>query len=108
MEPEPLGRLGLAAICVATLVGARWRHERQAALLQQPGWRVAGGGPDLDPSVPQRRRPWLVMSWSLLRRHRSPKRPLNLRLSLALYWLGLTTSAALAGQAIAALVRRGW
>lgn len=83
MDVDTVGRLALAALCVMVLVGARWRHERQ----------LAGGLAQRKFAVP-------------LHRARSTRRvPLG-GLSQSLYWLGLTSSAALAAQAIASLVSR--
>ncbi|HEV2123332.1 MAG TPA: hypothetical protein VGW38_11225 [Chloroflexota bacterium] len=86
-------RLALAGICVAVLIAARWQHERQ--LLNAP-------------------RTFIPRSTLTAGRGRTgarsirPSGPLQLNhLSYPLYWLGLTTTAALAAQAIAVLVRHG-
>ena len=82
-------RLSLAAACVGALVAARWNHERQAAgnpssaraLLQRRTLEARGagaGGTRVGFRLPQ--------------------------ISHPLYWLGLTTSAALAAQAISTLL----
>ena len=80
MELQSVGRLALALVCIAMLILARWRHEQQ----------MASGPPALRSSLGLDSRPG----------RRVPRVPV----SLWLYWLGLTTSAALAAQAIAALV----
>jgi hypothetical protein len=82
-------RLALAGLCVGALVAARWNHERQLArnsnavrailerrTLEARGAGMAGGRVGV--RLPQ--------------------------VSHPLYWLGLTTSAALAAQAIATLL----
>lgn len=82
-------RISLAAACVGALIAARWNHEKQVAgsssasraLLQRRTLeaRGAGGaGSRVGFRLPQ--------------------------VSHPLYWLGLTTSAALAAQAIATLL----
>ena len=82
-------RLSLAAACVGALVAARWNHERQAAsnpgsaraLIQRRTLEARGagiGGARFGFRLPQ--------------------------VSHPLYWLGLTTSAALAAQAISTLL----
>ena len=84
-----LARLALALACVAALMVARWNHEKQLAssprglLERKPAEARAGAlrGTQSD-----------RFGWRL---------PV---ISHPLYWLGLTTSAALAGQAIAALL----
>jgi hypothetical protein len=81
--------LALALACVAALMVARWNHEKQLAssprglLERKPAEARAGAlrGTQSD-----------RFGWRL---------PV---ISHPLYWLGLTTSAALAGQAIAALL----
>ena len=82
-------RISLAAACVGALIAARWNHERQVAekpataraLLQRRTLEARGAGASgtrVGFRLPQ--------------------------VSHPLYWLGLTTSAALAAQAIATLV----
>jgi hypothetical protein len=92
----------LAAVCVAALIAARWRHEQQ----------VAGSGQEL-PDLPELRT-WLER---LERRPAAARAGLgggpSLRrrtpsLAYPLYWLGLTTSAALAAQSISVLVAGMW
>jgi hypothetical protein len=92
------GRLALAVVCVAALMAARWRHERQLAqdgremrdlrtwLERQP----ADGGAGLGYGG-------MLERLERLGRH-APS------VSHPLYWLGLTTSAALAAQSISVLV----
>lgn len=80
-------QLGLAVVCVAALLAARWRHERQR-LLRPYLARIPsteGGG-----------------SW---RSRLAPSQFSLEHLSYAMYWAGLTASAALAAQAIASVVR---
>jgi hypothetical protein len=91
------GRLALAVLCVAALIAARWRHERALAevgraLDEAPAWlkrlerrpaaaragRSGGGVSPFGRRVPS--------------------------IAYPLYWLGLTTSAALAAQAISVLL----
>lgn len=85
----PLTRLALAVVCVTALMVARWHHERQQAnsprawLERRPLAARADGGD----------------GGRIVRRLPTVSHPL--------YWLGLTTSAALAAQAIAALVTAG-
>ena len=82
-------RLSLAAACVGALVAARWNHERHAAanpntaraLLQRRTLEARGAG-----------------TAGTRVGFRLPQ------VSHPLYWLGLTTSAALAAQAIATLL----
>ena len=82
-------RISLAAACVGALVAARWNHEKQAAgnssttraLLQRRTLEARGAG-----------------TAGTRVGFRLPQ------LSHPLYWLGLTTSAALAAQAIATLL----
>ena len=81
-----IGRLMLAFVCMGMLIGARWYHERQL---------VAAGPPVY--------RPLRVRGRHGFRGHIS-RRALVGRLSQPLYWLGLTTSAALAAQAIASFI----
>jgi hypothetical protein len=86
------GRVALAIACSGALMAARWQHEKQLenAPRTARGWlerrameaRATGSGA----SVSER----------LVRRLPVPSHPL--------YWLGLTTSAALAAQAIATLL----
>ena len=84
-----LARLALALGCVVALMVARWNHEKQLAssprglLERKPAEARAGAlrGTQSD-----------RFGWRLP------------AISHPLYWLGLTTSAALAGQAIAALL----
>ncbi|MBI3972504.1 MAG: hypothetical protein HY332_14590 [Chloroflexi bacterium] len=83
MELDEVGRLILALTCIAILIGARWYHERQLMRAPRLTFRSA-------PS-PNRR---------------PARRTLPAYLSQSLYWLGLTTSAALAAQAIAAIIGR--
>jgi hypothetical protein len=83
-----LGRLMLALLCMAMLIGARWYHERQVLAAGLLTHRSAG--------VTGRRG----------LRGRLSRRALAGRLSQPLYWLGLTTSAALAAQAIASFISR--
>lgn len=82
-------RLALASACVGALVAARWNHERQLAksanparaLLERRTLEARGAGTSggrMGIRLPQITHP--------------------------LYWLGLTTSAALAAQAIATLL----
>ena len=82
-------RISLAAACVGALIAARWSHERQAAsntstaraMLQRRTLEARGagaGGTRVGFRLPQVTHP--------------------------LYWLGLTTSAALAAQAISTLL----
>jgi hypothetical protein len=82
-------RLALAALCVGALVAARWNHEKQLAkntnvvraLLERRTLAARGAGTAggrIGMRLPQ--------------------------ISHPLYWLGLTTSAALAAQAIATLL----
>lgn len=84
-------RLALAALCVGALVAARWNHEQQLAkntnavreilerrTLEARGAGGTGAGGRVGVRLPQ--------------------------VSHPLYWLGLTTSAALAAQAIATLL----
>jgi hypothetical protein len=83
-------RLALAAMCVGALVAARWNHEKQLAknppsaraLLERRALEARGAGGDggrVGFRLPTITHP--------------------------LYWLGLTTSAALAAQAIATLIQ---
>ncbi len=82
-------RISLAAAIVGALIAARWNHEKQVAstnntaraLLQRRTLEARGagaGGTRVGFRLPQMSHP--------------------------LYWLGLTTSAALAAQAIATLL----
>ena len=82
-------RISLAAACVGALIAARWNHEKQVAstsntaraVLQRRTLEARGAGASgtrVGFRLPQLAHP--------------------------LYWLGLTTSAALAAQAIATLV----
>jgi hypothetical protein len=89
---QAVGRLVLAVVCVAVLMVARWRHEQQVMspprLLRLPSLSDATA------------------------RGRDVRTPRAIRRGAAglgrashwLYWLGLTTSAALAAQAISTLV----
>ena len=85
-------RLALAAVCVGALVAARWNHEKQVAknpqtaraLLERRTLQARGAGSSggrVGFRMPEIQHP--------------------------LYWLGLTTSAALAAQAIATLLQAG-
>jgi hypothetical protein len=87
-----MARLGLAIVCSSALIAARWYHERRVAA----AGRAAGRLPRLRAS----RRASRPTSRGLGRRGLAD------RISHPLYWLGLTTSAALAAQAIAALIAR--
>ena len=82
-------RISLAAACVGALIAARWNHEKQVAstsntaraVLQRRTLEARGAGASgtrVGFRLPQLTHP--------------------------LYWLGLTTSAALAAQAIATLL----
>ena len=79
MDLQWVGRLALALVCIGVLISARWRHEQQ----------LAGSPPAARSGAAGRRGG-----------RRAPLPPLP----QSLYWMGLTTSAALAAQAIAALV----
>ena len=87
-----LARLALALACVAALMVARWNHEKQLAnsprglLARKPAEARAGALRGLQGD----RSGWRLPA-----------------VSHPLYWLGLTTSAALAGQAIATLMAAG-
>jgi hypothetical protein len=89
-------RLALAAVCVAVLVAARWHHERQVALLGSRAGRRLRDVPEA----------WLEHSPAAARAGSGGVTVFGRRvpaLSYPLYWLGLTTSAALAAQAISVL-----
>ena len=83
-------RLALAAMCVGALVAARWNHEKQLAknpptaraLLERRALEARGAGANGERVG-----------------FRLPA------ITHPLYWLGLTTSAALAAQAIATLLQ---
>jgi hypothetical protein len=92
-----VGRLALAVCCVAILIGARWRHEQQALTTSRP-LRPRFAGPANGRGA---RLPGAPIVHRLAR---PARRAPGISLSLALYWLGLTTSAALAGQALATLL----
>ena len=105
-------RLALAALCIGVLMWARWNHERQQVDEARP-WleegeleaREARTGFRLWKQADQRS----LGGVGLPRRSRPLRLPAHLpALSHPLYWLGLTTSAALAGQAIAALIAGNW
>jgi hypothetical protein len=83
-------RLALAALCVGALMGARWNHEKQLA------------------KNPQTARALLERRTLQARGAGSSAGRVGFRMPAIqhpLYWLGLTTSAALAAQAIATLLQ---
>ncbi len=98
MGADPLwvwGRLALAIVCVGALMAARWHHERQLASA---------------PRAAQLSRTWLERKALEARTDPGSGTRLARRLppvTHPLYWLGLTTSAALAAQAIATLLTPG-
>ncbi|MGI8423159.1 MAG: hypothetical protein ACR2NO_03455 [Chloroflexota bacterium] len=82
-------RISLAAACVGALMAARWNHERQLA------------------KNPSSSRAMLERRTLEARTVGTAGGRVNFRLppfTHPLYWLGLTTSAALAAQAIATLL----
>ena len=89
MDADPVARLTLSIVFVALLMVTRWWHERQQvfARLRTPLARRARLSPDYD----------------ALGVERPVRRVAYVEASRALYWLGLTGSAALAAQAIAAI-----
>ena len=82
-------RLSLAAACVGALIAARWSHEKQMA-----------NNPNVARALLQRRTLEARGAGAAGARvgFRLPQ------VSHPLYWLGLTTSAALAAQAISTLL----
>lgn len=80
-----LGRLILAAVCTGVLIAARWHREQQLSNAPRPARsaRQTRASEPLGRRLPHLR---------------------SIRVSQPLYWIGLTTSAALAAQAIASLI----
>ena len=87
MEYETFGKLALATCGVAILIVARWRHEQQ--LTSAPQFFVRSGPPRLREGG-----------------SRHTVRRVRPSFAQSLYWIGLTSSAALAGQAIATFLKR--